>query len=418
MKILHLSESDGGGAGRATLRLHQGLQRIGVDSQILVQLKYSDDRTVLSPQTALGKFSAKLKLPERLDALPLKVYRQRNANDFSLQWLPDRIVSEVAKLTPDLVNLHWVCHGYLSIETLPKFNKPLVWTLHDQWAFTGGCHYSQECDRYKLSCGTCPQLGSTNDRDISRWVWQRKAKAWKNLNLTIVTPSVWLAKCASSSSLFQDVRVEVIPNGLDTQQYKPIPRPVAREILNLPQDKQLILFGAMYPNSDRRKGFHLLQQALQGLSQSQWRDKIELAIFGASRPKDPIELGLLSHYLGRLNDEISLSVVYAAADVFVAPSTQDNLPNTVIESLACGTPCVAFHIGGMPDMIEHQLNGYLAQPFDSEDLARGIVWVLENKERYQKLCDRSRQKAEQEFTLEIQARRYKSLYCELNNEVK
>src|SRR5919199_3720100 len=412
MKILHLSESDGGGAGRATLRLHQGLQRLGVDSQILVQLKYSDDRAVLSPQTTLGKFSAKLKLPERIDGLPLAVYRQRDASDFSLQWLPNGIASKVAKLAPDVVNLHWVCHGDLSIEAIAKLKKPIVWTLHDMWAFTGGCHYSQECDRYKNSCGACPQLQSSKDWDISRWVWQRKAKAWQDVNLTIVTPSTWLAKCVSSSSLFKDLRVEVIPNGLDTQQYKPIPRQVARELLNLPQDKHLILFGAMYPNSDRRKGFHLLQQALQSLSNTEWRDRIELAIFGASRPQESVELGLNSHYLGRLSDEISLAVVYAAADVFVAPSTQDNLPNTVMEAIACGTPSVAFNIGGMPELIEHQHNGYLAQALDSEDLAQGIIWVLENKERHQKLCDRARQKAEQEFTLEIQARRYESLYLE------
>lgn len=412
MKILHLSESDGGGAGRATFRLNQGLQHLGVDSKILVQLKYSDDRTVFSPETTLGKFSAKLKLPERLDALPLKGYPQRDTSDFSLEWLPSGIGSKVAKLTPDVVNLHWVCHGYVPIEAIAKFKKPLVWTLHDMWAFTGGCHYSQECDRYKISCGTCPQLGSTKSWDISHWVWQRKAKAWQNLNLTIVSPSHWLAECARSSALFQDVPIEVIPNGLDTQQYKPIPRQIARELLNLPQDKQLILFGAMYPNSDRRKGFYLLQQALQSLRKTEWRNQIEIAIFGASRPQEPVELGLKSHYLGRLSDEISLAVVYAAADVFVAPSTQDNLPNTVMEAIACGTPCVAFNIGGMPELIEHQDNGYLAQALDSEDLAQGILWILENKERHQKLCDRARQKAEQEFTLEIQARRYESLYLE------
>lgn len=413
MQILHLSESDGGGAGRAALRLHQGLQRLGITSQMLVQLKYTDNSAIFAPETKLGKLSAKLKLPERLDALPLKLYRQRKASDFSLQWVPSGIRENVAQLAPDVVNLHWVSHGYLPIETIAKLNKPIVWTLHDMWAFTGGCHYAQECDRYNNSCGACPQLGSQKNEDLSRWVWQRKAKAWKNLNLTIVTPSRWLAKCASSSSLFKDLRVEVIPYGLDLQNYKPMPRQVVRELLNLPQDKQLILFGAMYPDSDRRKGFHFLQQALQNLSSTQWHNQVELVIFGASRPKEQIELGLNAHYLGRLNDDISLAAVYAAADVFVAPSLEDNLPNTVMEAIACGTPSVAFNIGGMPDMIEHQHNGYLAQPFESEDLARGIVWVLENKERYQKLCDRARQKAEKEFTWEIQASRYKILYSEI-----
>jgi glycosyltransferase involved in cell wall biosynthesis len=169
----------------------------------------------------------------------------------------------------------------------------------------------------------------------------------------------------------------------------------------------------MYPNSDRRKGFHLLQPALQSLSKSGWQDRIELVVFGASEPKEPADMGFKSHYLGRLSDEISLALVYAAADVFVAPSVQDNLPNTVMEAIACGTPCVAFNIGGMPDMIEHHSNGYLAQPYQVEDLAQGIAWVIDNRERHQKLCDRARQKAEQEFTLEIQARRYQSLFTDI-----
>lgn len=413
MKVLHLSNSDSNGAGRAALRLHQGLRRLNIDSQLLVQYKLGDDPTVLSPQMKLEKASLKLKLTEHLDNLPLRLYRQRKSTDFSLEWVPDFIAAKVTDRKPDIINLHWVCHGFLKIETLKRFEQPLVWTLHDMWAFTGGCNYSQGCDRYTSSCGKCPLLNSDRNWDFSRWVWQRKAKAWKNLHLTLVTPSSWLAQCASSSSLFQDRRVEVIPNSLDTQIYKPLQRQIARERLNLPQDKHLILFGAMYANTDRRKGFHLLQPALQSLSQSGWQDRIELIVFGELRANEPIELGFKSHYLGKLSDDISLSLVYAAADVFVAPSLQDNLPNTVMEAIACGTPCVAFNIGGMPDLIEHHSNGYLAQPYEIEDLARGIAWVVENPERHQKLCDRARQKAEQEFTLEVQARRYESLYREL-----
>jgi glycosyltransferase involved in cell wall biosynthesis len=241
-------------------------------------------------------------------------------------------------------------------------------------------------------------------------VWQRKLKAWKNLNLTIVTPSYWLAKCSGASSLLQNARIEVIPNGIDTEIFKPVQRFIARTILGLPQNKRLILFGAIEPTSNIRKGFHLLQPALKKLSQSDWVDRVELVVFGASKPKNVPDFGFKSNYLGKLNDDISLALVYAAVDLFVAPSLEDNLPNTIIESLACATPCVAFNIGGMPDMIEHQQNGYLAQPFDVEDLARGITWVLEDVERWQKLCDRSRQKVEQQFTLQIQAMNYLSLY--------
>ncbi len=413
MKILHLSNSDGGGAGRAAYRLHQGLRGIGVDSQILVQFKSRDDTAVLAPKTPLDKAILKLKLTEYLDTLPVQFHRQCHRGDFSPQLLPDRIAPKVAQHNPDVINLHWIGNGFLKIETLTKFTQPLVWTLHDMWVFTGGCHYSGDCDRYTDSCGACPILHSDRSWDLSRWVWQRKAKAWKDLNLTIVTPSTWLAKCASSSSLFKDMRVEVIPNALDTQRYKPIQRQIARELLNLPQDKRLVLFGAMYPINDYRKGFHLLESALQSLSKSRWQDKIELVVFGSSESKAQIQQGFKCHYLGRLSDEISLALVYAAADVFVAPSLQDNLPNTVMEAIACGTPCVAFNTGGMPDMIEHYSNGYLAQPYQVEDLAQGIAWVIENRERHQKLCDRARKKAEQEFSLERQARRYCSIYREL-----
>jgi glycosyltransferase involved in cell wall biosynthesis len=319
----------------------------------------------------------------------------------------------VAKIQPDIINLHWVCGGYMQVESVPKFNKPLVWTLHDMWPFTGGCHYSEECDRYTKSCGSCRQLHSSKDSDLSRWVWQRKAKAWKNIDLTLVSPSAWLAKCASSSSLFKDYRVEVIPNGIEIQKYKPINSQWAREILNLPKDKQIVLFGIAGGTSNRTKGFNLLVSALQSLSKSGWKDRIELLVFGSSQPEKAVALGFKPHYLGNLADDISLATVYAAADVFVAPSVYDNLPNTVMEAGAYGIPSVAFNIGGLPDLIEHCSNGYLAKPYETEDLARGIAWVLEDPERHQKLCARARQKVEQEFTLDIQARRYLSLFSEL-----
>ena len=412
MKILHLSTYDTArGAAIATYRLHRGLQDINVHSQMLVRTKLVDDKNVLAPQTILEKGLATV--GGTLDTLPPRLYPQRDLTSFSTSWLPDLIMPRVARLNPDLLNLHWVTDSHLRIETISKFALPLVWTLHDMWAFTGGCHYDQNCGRYVDSCGACPQLKSNKKSDLSQWIWQRKSKAWRDVKLTIVSPSIWLAKCVSSSSLFRHLRVEVILNGLDTKKYKPINRQIIRKILNLPPDKQLILFGAINATSDPRKGFHLLQPALQNLCQSGWGDKVELIVFGSSQPDNQKDLGFKTHYLGKLSDDISLAQVYAAADVFIAPSLQDNLPNTVMESIACGTPCVAFKIGGIPDMIEHQQNGYLAQPFEVEDLAKGIAWVLEDRERHQKLGGHARQKAEQEFTLELQARRYESLYTEI-----
>lgn len=410
MKVCLVSKSDSrGGAARAAYWLHQGLQRAGIDSKMLVAEKNKDDFTVVSPEGKLAK--AWVKLAPSLDALPKQLYQ--NSTTYSSQWLPDGIAPQIAKIAPDLINLHWVNGGYLQIETLAKFSQPIVWTLHDMWAFTGGCHYTQECVSYTQTCGACPQLKSSKNWDISRWIWQRKAKAWKNLNLTLVTPSHWLGKCASASSLFQGLRVEVIPNGLDIDKYKQIDRKIAKNLLGLPPDKQIILFGAVKATSDRRKGFDLLMGAFKKLSEWEKSEKIELVIFGASQPQNEPKFGFKTHYLGKLNDDISLSLVYAAADVFVAPSLQDNLPNTVMEALACGSPCVAFNLGGMPDLIENQQNGYLAEPFVIEDLARGINWVLEDEERHQKLGEWARKKVEKEFSQQLIARRYQTLFQEL-----
>lgn len=411
MNVLLLSIADiEGGAARAAYRLHQGLQQCGIKSQMLVQEKFSDDSTVFGINSKLAKGFAKLK--PTLDALPLKLYRQREETVFSCEWFPDSIPSKVAKLKPNVINIHWICNGYLQIETLAKFHQPTVLTLHDMWAFTGGCHYSQDCTRYAQSCGSCPQLHSSQTWDISRWVWQRKANAWKNWHPTIVTPSQWLANCARSSSLFQNKKIEVIPNGVNLQQYKPIHRALAREILNLPHDKRLILFGAVKATSDRRKGFHLLQAGLQMLEQTNWQKTTELLVLGASYSPNE-SLKFTTRYLGKLKDNVSLALVYSAADVFVAPSIQDNLPNTVLEAIACGTPCVAFDVGGMPDLIEHQKNGYLAPAYEISELARGIAWVLEDNDRHQTLSQFAREKAETEFSLELQAKRYAQLFEEV-----
>lgn len=407
IKVLHLSSFDiSGGAARAAYRIHQGLKKINVDSQMLVQFKSSHDRTV---QSVEGKAAARFR--SFGDNSLLRFSQQQEL--FSLQWFPDAIAKEIAQIRPDIINLNWVCSGFVQIETLAKLNTPLVWTLQDMWAFTGGCHYSLGCDKYQSSCGACPQLNSQKPGDLSRWVWQRKAKSWKKLNLTIVTPSRWMAECARASSLYKNLRIENIPFGLDTVVFKPVETHIARELLRLPQDKQLILFGALSATSDKRKGFQLLQVALKNLSQTHWRERVEIVIFGASAPEKPLDLGFKTHYLGHLNDDLSLRLAYAAADVMIAPSIEEAFGQTASEALACGTPVVVFKDTGLMDIVDHQRNGYIAHYCNTEDLARGIVWVLEDRERHQKLRIQAREKAEKEFSLELQAHRYESLYHEI-----
>ncbi len=415
MNVLHISYSDlSGGAARATYRLHTGLRTRGVVSKMLVLDKVSDDPDVIAPTSKLGKGWSKIS--RYVEALPVKLLKTENHSLISPAWIGSNILKRPTAFEPDIIQLHWIGHELLRVEDISKFRPPIVWRLPDMWAFTGGEHYVQECTRYQVGYLKNNRPKGEGGFDLNRWVWNRKLRAWKDISsLTIVTPSSWLAKCASSSYLFKDRRVEVIHNGLDPEQYKPIDKPLARELMKLPQDKQLILFGALGATSDRRKGFHLLQPALQRLSQSAGRgnENIEIVVFGASQPENAIDLGFKSHYLGSLHDDIALALVYSAADVMIVPSIQEGFGQTASESLACGTPVVCFNSTGLKDIVEHQQNGYLARPYEKNDLANGIAWVLQDEQRWQSLSRRAREKVEQEFTLEIQARRYLKLYQEV-----
>jgi glycosyltransferase involved in cell wall biosynthesis len=383
MKILHISTEDTRpGAARATYRLNSGLNKLGISSEVLVQNKRSDDGTVhLVQHGGAGRIMAETR--KLLGKARLFRYPKCQKTSFSTQWLPNgKLFQIIETLNPNLINLHWVCDNFLQIESLPKLQRPLVWTLRDMWPFTGGCHYDQGCKRYTESCGMCPQLVSNHYSDLSASVLKRKLTSWQTLDLTLVALSSWIGNCAASSALFKDRRVEVIPNGLDTDLYKPADRQVAREILNLPGDKKLVLFGAVQATSSKRKGFDLLKAALKDLSETVWKEKIELVVFGSSKPEHSEDFGFKTYYLGHLYDDFSLVMAYSAANVLVAPSVQENLPNTVLEATACGIPSVAFNIGGMPDLIDHEKNGYLAKPFEIRDLAQGIAWILEEEERY------------------------------------
>ncbi len=408
MKILHLSTSDiDGGGARAAYRLHQGLKSQEVDSNILVRAKESTDRSVISEKSLLTKMGP------LLSGFPLKFY-PKPSSMFSSQWVLDAIAPQVKQINPDIVHLHWICNGFLSVESFSKLNKPLVWTLHDMWPFTGGCHYTDECLGYKSTCGSCPLLRSQSSRDLSHWVMTRKLNSWKKLNPIIVSPSNWLAKCALESTLFKNYRVEVIPHGLDLSRYKPVDQKLARNLLNLPQDKKLVLFGASSgATGHTRKGFHLLQPALQKLNHLDPKANLELVVFGATEPENAVDLGFKTHYLGTFQDDISLALIYSSADVMVVPSIQEAFGQTASEALACGTPVVAFASTGLQDIVEHQIDGYLAQPFDVDDLAEGIAWILQDEVRRLKLSLQARQKAEREFSLDLQSSRYLSIYDSL-----
>lgn len=415
MNVLIVNADNGiGGAARATTRLHRGLCEAGVSSTLLVRSKVGGEPHVLGPDTFLSEAFARVR--PRLVKPILRLDRDPGEGVHSLNLFPTALGRTVGQSNADIVHLHLLSKETMSIAQIGRIRQPVVWTFHDMWAFCGTEHYPpvETADRYKNGYTVVPPPKGHSGIDLSRWTWQRKKKHWKAEHMTVVTPSRWMADCARSSVLFRSSRIEVIPNGVDTSVFKPFDKTFARNVLNLPKDTPLILFGAMKATSDTRKGFNLLYPALQQVATQTNTDvQPELVVFGASKPEQEYNSGMKAHYTGRINDEIGLALLYAAADVFVAPSRQDNLPNTIMESLACGTPCVAFNIGGMPDMIEHERNGYLAQPFDVADLAHGIAWVLEEPVRREALARRARKKVEDEFTIAHQVHRCRSLYEDL-----
>lgn len=406
MKTLQLCSSDiSGGAARAAYRLHIGLRKIGIDSYMLVQDKRSDDPYVIGPKTNIQRGKAMVR--KGLAPLPLSMYANRKKVPWSYSWIPSNVHKKIEEINPDIVNLHWINNGFMNINNLPKIDKPIVWTLHDMWPFTGGCHYAGDCTDYKDGCGNCPQLGSKRERDLSYKGFKKKQKIYSKTDLNIVVLCKWMEECVKESILLSDSNITRIPNGLDTDMFRPIEKDIAREILGLPKDRKIVLFGAMNSTSDKRKGFEYLKEALDILSKKE-KDLL-LVVFGSSYDKDIEKLPFETKFLGRLNDDQTLALAYSSASVFVAPSKEDNLPNTILESFACSTPCVSFDIGGFPDMIEHKVNGYLAKHFNTKDLAKGIQYCL-NKEGMGK---KGMEKVMREYTLEVQAKRYVGFYEQL-----
>lgn len=410
MKVLLLNTNDTGGAGRSVVRLQQGLLELGVNANIRLQIKKFANKNICYPKNNIYKLYCLLK--PRLEQLPNYFYRKRIDALFHTQWVPDPFLNINADLDTDIFHLNWICGGFIQIESLAKIKKPVIWTLHDMWPFTGGCHHAGYCLRYVESCGKCPKLQSNCDKDISHWTWKRKQKAWKKIKITLVTPSQWLAKFARKSSLFKNNKIKVIPNGLNLSKFKPLPCNVKnelKEIFGLPRDKIIILFGAKKGVQDPNKGFELLKEGLNNNYNDFKLNNVELAIMG-SFEKNKVEKNIIPYnFLGEYYDEEAISILYNLADVFVAPSLQENFPNTVMESLACGTPCVAFDIGGIPEMINHKENGYLAKPYDTEDLIKGIVWVIKNN-RNEEISIEARKTAIENFNIHKTAEMYYKIY--------
>lgn len=405
MKVTHLNISDAsGGAARAANRIHHALRLQGVDSTMRVNSASTDDWTVRAQVGNLQNLFAISRLVP--GKLATRLLRTNNLVIHSPAILNSSWPKRLNISDADIINLHWVNHEMMSIGDIARIKKPVVWTLHDMWSFCGAEHYTEDLrwrDGYTRNNRPSYEAGL----DLNRWVWRRKMRIWRR-PMHIVSPSNWLAGCARQSMLMREWPVTVVPNAIDTSVWQPLNKRVARELLKLPSDAPLLLFGAVGGARDPRKGFDLLRKALRHL-QGQVKE-LQLIVFGQLAPREPDDLGFPIHYMGHLHDDLSLRVLYSAADAMVIPSRQDNLPNTGVESLACGTPVIAFNTCGLPDIVKHGETGYLAEPFNSEDLARGIIWVLTDTARHAQLCANARHYATATFSYPVVAEQYLSVY--------
>lgn len=404
LKILHVNTYDiSGGAARAVYRLNEALNVYGIDSSILVLIKRSKQENVIGSERFFSNFISKIKI--YLDSIPNKIYKTSSL--FSVSFLTSRfLLRKINKSDADIIHIHWVCNGMLKIEDISKINKPVIWTFHDNWPYTGGCHIVGVCEKYEKDCGSCPVLGSKYDYDLSRWVLLRKKKYFSKINyLHIVSLSSWMKNKIEKSSIFKNRNISVLPNTLNTNVFRPFCTRKSRQALGLPSDKKLVLFGAFSATTDANKGY---KELIKALSLCKIPD-VELVVFGTDIVNKSIMNNFVVHNLGTYSDDIALSLVYSSCDVMVVPSKEESFGQTAVESLSCGLPVVCFNYSGLVDIVEHKINGFLAEPFSSESLLQGIEWILLNK-KTQDLKINARKIAIKKFDYNIVSKKYADLY--------
>ena len=412
MKILIVNSTENqGGAAKAAKRLYESLLICNVKATYLVNTKQSSDFRIISTKTKKDKLFKFLS--QQLDQLPLRKYNgSRVGSIFSPNntFFTSSTLKRINSINPDIIHLHWVNHGMINIKDLIKLKKPIVWTMHDSWLFTGGCHLPNKCQKYIKECYECEVLGSNVHKDLSNKIFRIKQYIFDQLDMNIVSPSNWLGLKAKRSILLKKQSISIIPNPIDTKLYCPTEKNIARKLLGLSSQKKIILFAASSATSDLNKGFHNLHAAINKLK----LDNILLVVMGGHKPQKNQNFNFPIKYLGEFSDEVSIKLIYNSADVTVVPSLSENLSNTIMESLSCGIPTVAYNIGGNSDMIDHKNNGYLSTPYDPSNLAKGIEWIL-NNDNYSQLSSNARIKVVNNFDHMIVSKKYINLYREILN---
>ena len=411
MRVLIVNTSERtGGAAIAANRLMHALNRNGVEAQMLVRDRKTDALEVVSiPQSWRLKANF---LWERGVIWMNNGLSKQGIFQVDIANAGTDITTLPAFQQADVIHLHWVNQGFLSLKNLERIcasGKPVVMTLHDQWYFTGICHYSSNCDKYLTQCEKCPMLKGPGI-DLARRVYNRKRAIYEGRNITFVGCSRWMADLARKSALTHGHTVTNVPNAIDTDVFKPMDKLEARRRHNLPMDKKLLLFGAQRI-TDKRKGFDFLVEACEHISMHHptLPGQLEVVVLGGDAPSVKELLPLPVHIVNYLSNEDDIAQLYNAVDLFVTPSLQDNLPNTIVEAMSCGTPCVGFDVGGIPEMINHKQDGYVADYCDSLDFAQGIAWCL-NPDRQPALSAAARAAALATYSQSVAATRYLSIY--------
>ena len=422
MKIVLIStHAQTGGAAMASWRLMNLLRKNGIDIEMLVQDGENVQEGIYSTTHGMVKRWKNLArfILERL--IFLRQERSKSIRFlFSLANTGESISRNQHVREADIIHLHWINGGFLSLKSLREIlelGKPVVWTFHDMWPFTGGCHYALDCTEYLRNCGQCPYLKKPSEKDLSHRIWKRKEHLFQNSNVTVITPSKWLQECASSSSLLAHWDYHTIHNPIDQIKFRPVDRDIACGSLDLDPAKKYILFGAA-TLKNVIKGFEYFKRAIEILHKNLDEESgVEILLFGKSMGDVERLFPCKTHNIAFIQSLETLVNLYSAAHLFLIPSLQDNLPNTIIESMLCGTPVVGFKTGGIPEMIDHKVNGYLANFKAAEDLAQGMKWVLES-DSYDELSATVRSTAVKKFSMEASLEKHVELYEELLEQHK
>jgi len=414
MKVLHVNTFDNGGAAIAATRLHKALLSKSIDSSMLFLYKTNNSLPnsygfINTSNKTYGFINRQLfrvrnKLFPKFTHQQLNNQKLQNRAEgfdiFSFNPTDFDITTQKCYQEADIIHLHWIA-GFVDYRFFQTNKKPVIWTLHDMNPFTGGCHYSAGCEKYKTECKNCPQLEGTINSDNSFLDQEYKMLIFQGKAPIITAPSQWLMHCSSQSKLFRTFKNLHIPNSLDLSVFKPQNKSFCRSALNLPQGKKILLF--VCDNiENKRKGFDLLVEALPKIEQT----NVHICAVGDRNISFTSQENIT--FLGRVYDERLMALIYSAADAYVLPSREDNLPNVMLESVACGTPVIAFPVGGILDVIKTGFNGILAHDISSESLANALTDFIEDKYIFDNhaICE----DAIGNFLPEIQTEQYLSLY--------